>query len=84
MAEKKFELGERVEWVSQAAGHSRTKVGEVAECVPAGRMPDRTKFERLYKSSGVGLPRDHESYVILVGNKPYWPRVKNLQAPSAT
>jgi hypothetical protein len=73
-----FAVGDVVTWTSQALGYRKTKAGEVAEIVKPGYMPSRNQFERLYRGSGVGLPRDHESYVVMVGTRPYWPRVSHL------
>lgn len=81
-----FQNGDAVSWSSQAAGYTRTKTGVVVQVVPAGAMPDRQRFERLYKGAGVGGPRDHESFVILVPGKTskaagtlYWPRAAGLK-----
>jgi hypothetical protein len=78
---KKFNLGAMVKWTSQAGGCTVDKVGEVQEVVPAGKKPDRARFPTLYKGSGIGLKRDHESYVVRVnGRGVYWPRVSHLNA----
>ena len=77
-----FRIGDGVQWTSQANGSTRTKQGVVAEVVPAAHKPDRVRFSRLYKHSGCGCARDHESYVVMVGNKPYWPRA-NVLRPAA-
>ena len=74
-----FNIGDRVMWSSQAGGFHTTKTGTIAEVVAAGDRPDRDRFTRLYASSGIGLPRNHTSYVVLVGNTPYWPRANKLQ-----
>ncbi len=81
-----FKLGDIVSWISQAQGCTRKKVGEIVEVVPPGEYPDRDRFLPLYKGSGVGLCRDHESYVVearqVSGRKTkkiYWPRVNQLQ-----
>jgi hypothetical protein len=69
----KFVLGDKVAWTSQAAGSWRYKMGTVVEVVPPGAYPS---------VRGCGMPRDHESYVIKVGSRKYWPRVSLLRAPS--
>lgn len=81
-----FKLGDTTTWTSQSSGYTRTKTGIVEEVVPPGGMPDRQRFEHLYKGPGVGLPRDHESYVVRVPGKTakaagklYWPRAAGLQ-----
>jgi len=81
------ELNQKVKWWSQAQGCAKTKAGEIVQVVPAGGMPDRDRFQKLYTGAGVGSPRDHESYVVLVdvGKVPgrtfraYWPRVSALK-----
>jgi tRNA(Ile2) C34 agmatinyltransferase TiaS len=75
----KFKDGELVKWSSQAAGCSKEKTGKIAQVVAAGQLPDRDRFLHLYKSSGVGIARNHESYVVMVGMRPYWPRVTHLK-----
>lgn len=82
-----IELGGNVSWVSQAGGNTRVKSGVVEEVVPIGGLPDRERFPQLYKSSGVGMPRDQVSYVVRVPGKTpksagtaYWPRVSSLTA----
>lgn len=49
-------------------------------------VDDTRWFASLYKGSGVGLPRDHVSYVVYVEGKTpmtagklYWPRVSGLR-----
>lgn len=85
-----YKLGDHVTWTSQAAGCTRTKTGLIEEVLPPMIMPNRKRFERLYRSSGVGGPRDHVSYVVRVPTKSgrgvgslYWPRASALQ-PSTT
>ena len=73
-----FVVGDVVTWTSQAKGRSVTKRGEVAEVVPAGSRPTRETFPALYRHSGCGLSRDHESYVVMVKSRPFWPRVLHL------
>lgn len=74
-----FKVGDRVRWTSQAGGYVKSKEGIVAQVVPAGEYPERSRFLHLYKSAGVGKSRDHESYVVVVGHKPYWPLANKLQ-----
>ena len=78
-----FKVGDVVEWSSQAQGSTTTKRGVVAEVVGVDRRPDRMLFPALYKHSGCGYGRDHESYVVLVGKKPYWPRAGSLRSTKA-
>lgn len=81
----KFNQGGSVTWTSQSAGVSKTKTGVVEQVVAPKGMPDRVCFVQLYKVPGVGLPRDHESYVVRVPGKTtksagklYWPRTSAL------
>lgn len=74
-----FELGQKVEWTSQANGVAKTKVGEIVQIVPVGKLPDRHRFEYLYRGPGVGAPRRVVSYVVKVGPVFYWPRVSALR-----
>jgi len=75
----KFKLGDCVKWKSQAQGYTKEKIGRVVQVVKAGFYPYRDSFPQLYRRYGVGLCRDYESYVVMVGHTPYWPRVKHLQ-----
>jgi hypothetical protein len=82
MATIAFRYDDRVEWTSQSHGFRKTKRGRVAQVVSAGFLPDRVMFPELYRGAGIGMARDHESYVVLVGSKPYWPRAKTLERAS--
>ena len=75
----RFKQGDTVTWASQAGGYRKIKTGVVAEVLAAGQMPCRERFASLYKSSGLGSIRPHESYVVAVGTRPYWPRVAALR-----
>jgi len=79
--------GDRVTWESQAQGWWNKKTGVIVQVVPAGELPDRDRFLSLYKGAGIGMARNHESYVVQLNQeKPhrvpkfYWPRVSALQA----
>lgn len=83
-----FTAGDTVAWTSQSGGYTRTKVGIVEEVVPAKGLPSRDRFPQLYRNAGVGLPRDHVSFVVRVPGKTakaagtlYWPRVSGLIKP---
>lgn len=73
---KQRTVGEWVTWTSQAGGYTTRKRGVVHEVVPAGSMPQA-------KIRQPGQARDHESYVVNVDGKPYWPLAKNLQTAKA-
>ena len=64
-------------------GICKEKIGQVVQVVPAGEIPDRKIAPDLFRGSGIGHPREHESYVVRVKTgktafKHYWPRVKAL------
>ena len=71
-------IDDSVTWTSQAGGYKKEKNGIIVEVVKPGDLPNRDIFWKLYKHSGVGMSRNHESYVVEVKKKHYWPRVKNL------
>jgi len=73
-----FKVGDRVRWMSQAGGHTKAKEGIVAQVVPPQCYPERARFLHLFKNAGVGKTRDHESYVVMVKTRPYWPRANQL------
>lgn len=87
----RYVLGQMVFWTSQSAGVIKEKSGKVMEVVAAGQLPCRQKFSSLYKGAGVGMPRNHESYVVGVdvGRTPgasvkyYWPRASSLAKVTA-
>jgi len=66
-----FKEGQKVTWTSQAGGFGKTKSGVVAQVIPPKGYPDRDRFLHLYKNAGIGSSRDHESYVVVVGTRPY-------------
>ena len=79
-----FKVGDWVQWTSQAAGITRTKVGEVTHIIPPGQRPSNVV--------GCGSGRDHESYVVLAylkeklagvnlsrKRRSYWPAVSGLR-----
>jgi hypothetical protein len=72
----KFRVGDNVSWKSQSQGNWKTKRGVIYSIVIAGATP----YNYGYKANGgyAGNPRNHESYVVMVGNKTYWPRVSHL------
>ncbi len=79
----KYVIGDAVEWSSQAQGITKRKSGVVVSVVPPEQRPDRMQFDDLYRGPGCGYGRPHESYVVRVGNKHYWPRVSALRASKA-
>ena len=85
MSALKFNLGDAVTWTSQSAGVVKNKTGIVEQVVAPKTYPDRERFVQLYRGPGVGLSREHESYVVRVPGKTakaagklYWPRANTL------
>lgn len=77
-------VGQRVTWTSQSASFKKVKHGEIVAIVPPGICPHDCIPEgfKCGSSSGFGLPRKHESYLVKVdgkGRRVYWPLVKYLQ-----
>ena len=74
-------LGDTVEWKSQSGGYyGKVKRGIIVQVVKAGQVPDPGTMRVL--GSGFGMSRNHESYLVKVGNVAYWPRVKHLRVVS--
>jgi hypothetical protein len=73
-----MQIGDEVEWTSQAKGSSRTKRGMIVVIVPAGRNV-RELVPAGMKVDAPGAPRATESYLVQVGRRLYWPRVSSLQ-----
>jgi len=65
--------GDTVSWISQAQGYVKHKTGVIVRVL----APDERPSPREVKGAGWG--RDHESYIVKVGNKLYWPRVSALE-----
>lgn len=73
----KIKIGSLVAWESQSAGYVKEKEGKVVQIVKAGNDPNPGLLRVL--GAGFGMPRNHESYLVQVGNVAYWPLVKNLR-----
>lgn len=83
---ERFQVGDRVRWSSQSHAFRKSKRGRVLAVVPPGRDPDSCIRETLRSDFIPGrimfdgtVGRSHESYVVSVGNKLYWPRVRHLE-----
>ncbi len=88
---QQFKVGDKVQWTSQAAGSTKTKVGVVVGVVPAASSIERHPVFRDWNERlcyGGGLLRNHESYLVAVEygtpqhgirKALYWPRVKGLR-----
>lgn len=84
----KFELHQKVAWVSQSNGTRKEKHGKVIRIVPTGQDPlgGFTAWGDTHSmpGGGFGNPRNHESYLVEVREgkrkpKLYWPRVAALE-----
>lgn len=75
---EKFVVGDRVKWVSQSQGYWKVKEGVVDAVVPAHRAFSLPADLKRYGTRS----RDHESYVVRVGGKLYWPVVSLLKRES--
>lgn len=76
---KDLNLGDRVRWTSQAGGYAKTKEGAIIAVVPAHSNPRRHVPKDEPSAKEFGLSRNHESYIVKVGTRLYWPRVKGLE-----
>ncbi len=83
----KYNIGEIVEWKSQANGSVKLKRGEIVEIITPGRSCNLVWLAKKHNAKsayGGGIVRDHESYAVLVPGKKdrkptlYWPRVSKL------
>lgn len=77
-----FELADKVYWVSQANSRPKRKEGVVVRILAPNEeftQEDRMAYPNLFKDCGVGMPRNHTTYVVQVGNRYYWPRVTHLR-----
>lgn len=80
--QNKFQIGDTVTWTSQAGGKSKTKKGIVLYVIPPAIVPKNHVTAGGWNWKRVGVTfRDHESYLIQVGNdkRLYWPLVKYLE-----
>ena len=74
-------VGTAVEWESQSNGSTTLKRGVIVAVVPAHKDPTKhIPPDMKCNSISYGAPRNHESYLVQVGNSVslYWPRVKQL------
>ena len=77
----KLRLNDNVQWTQQVGGRAHTRTGVVVAVIAAGRQPDRILFRPLFRGAATLPARDHESYVVLVGDRTlYWPRARLLRA----
>jgi len=77
----KLRLNDNVQWTQQIAGRAHTRNGVVVAVIAAGKQPDRVLFRPLFRGATTLPTRDHESYVVLVGDRTlYWPRVRLLHS----
>ena len=78
---EQFQFGDPVHWTSkQEAGPPIERQGIVVAVVPPGGDP----FEFVpkgYSTTNIDNSRrkDHESYIVMVGKKAFWPAVGRLK-----
>lgn len=91
MNSKQFEVGDTVEWTSQAGGNTRTKHGRIAEIVPPNTRPNVPKIagvrqEISYVVEVSFTPHDRRGFITgpTRTKKPqrYWPRTAGLKLVS--
>lgn len=68
-----FKVGDRVSWSSQSGGYWKDKTGEVIEVVAPKSRPSK-------HIGSTALPRDKESFVVIVGKTTYYPVASKLKA----
>lgn len=77
-----MKIGDIVQWTSQSSAYTKTKTGTIVAVVPARSNPHDFIPDGFTcnSSSGFGMYRNHESYLVQVGkrNALYWPRIKHL------
>lgn len=85
---KTFRVGDLVTWTSQSSGSTMTKTGRIVVVLgpdsdPLWNPECNPKKHAATARYGGGIPRNHESYVVLVekGRRRilYWPRVSQLR-----
>lgn len=77
-----FKVDDRVTWGGKTSPHINEKTGPVIQVVPPGQdvywdsLPEGERYGQLLAE---GMARNHESYLVRVGTKVYWPRVSQLR-----
>lgn len=84
-----FKIGDKVKWTSKSSGTLKEKCGVILKIINSGEAAYPYIKEYVYSSKkgkrysasrlGGGDARNHESYLIGVGNYLYWPRVFYLK-----
>ena len=78
-----LKIGDKVSWESQAQGYNKKKVGVVVGVIPAGEQV-AVYLDAALANIGSTIQKDyggarlHESYLVVVSGKVYWPRVCKL------
>ena len=71
-------IGNKVVWKSAARGTWKTKEGFIIDIVKPGQEPDKKYWPHLFGKYSA-TTRAHESYIVKVGNRHYWPIVSKLE-----
>lgn len=74
ISDRPLRIGDSVAWKSQSVGYTEIKHGVVSEVVAIKQKPV-SLVPGVYNHT----IRNHESYIVVVKNKFYWPLVKNLR-----
>lgn len=74
----KFKLNDEVKWSSSSNGVTKVKIGFIVEVIPPGVNVKKFELGRLLDAPG--LPRKEESYIVCVGPRPGYRRVKSPNA----
>jgi hypothetical protein len=75
---KSFWVGDKTLWESGDHGTYQIKLGTIVGIVPQGKLPSRNMFYGLYQFVRGWDIRNHQSYVIRVDKRNYWPDVKDM------
>jgi hypothetical protein len=73
-----FAEGDEVTWTSQSQGFEKKKCGKIVRVIPKGTNPAVPQGMRV-QGVGLGGARNHQSYLVGIGNVLYWPRVTLLR-----
>jgi len=73
-----FAEGDEVTWTSQSQGFEKRKHGKIVRVVASGIGPSVPQGMRV-QGAGLGGARNHQSYLVGIGNILYWPRVTLLR-----
>lgn len=91
---EKLQVGDWVQWTSQAGGRGTVKTGVIVRVIPPYEPPSKETFERVAEEHGAGtrkwggakLSRPRTSYYVMVSTpgsgkmaQIYWPDARRLE-----